>query len=84
MEQQYSAWAVCKFWFARRYQRCAGRSTQGDGWCVWSGFDRFCDPAYIAPGTNGLLTGAMSGASHAGRWFKEGFKVLLVNAYPPL
>jgi cellulose 1,4-beta-cellobiosidase len=48
------------------------------------GFDRFCDPTYIAPGTNGLLTGAMPGAPHAGRWFKEGFKVLLNNAYPPL
>jgi cellulose 1,4-beta-cellobiosidase len=48
------------------------------------GFDRFCDPTFVAPGTNGLLTGAMPGAPHAGRWFKEGFKVLLNNAYPPL
>lgn len=48
------------------------------------GFDRFCDPTFIAPGTNGLLTGALPNAPHAGRWFTEGFKVLLQNAYPPI
>lgn len=48
------------------------------------GFDRFCDPTYAPPGANGKLTGAMPNAPHAGRWFTEGFKVLLQNAYPPL
>jgi cellulose 1,4-beta-cellobiosidase len=48
------------------------------------GFDRFCDPTFTAPGTDGLLTGAMPNAPHAGRWFKEGFQILLNNAYPPL
>ncbi|MES2676041.1 MAG: glycoside hydrolase family 6 protein, partial [Pseudomonadota bacterium] len=47
------------------------------------GFDRFCDPTFTVPG-NGKLTGAMAGAPHAGRWFAEGFKVLLEKAYPAL
>jgi cellulose 1,4-beta-cellobiosidase len=47
------------------------------------GFDRFCDPSYTVPST-GLPTGALAGAPHAGRWFTEGFKVLLENAYPAL
>lgn len=47
------------------------------------GFDRFCDPTYVVP-ASGQLTGAMAGAPHAGRWFSEGFHVLLNNAYPPL
>jgi cellulose 1,4-beta-cellobiosidase len=47
------------------------------------GFDRFCDPTYTVP-SNGKPTGAMAGAPHAGRWFAEGFKALLENAYPPL
>ena len=48
------------------------------------GFDRFCDPTYIAPGSGGQLTGAMPRAPHAGHWFSDGFKVLIGNAYPPL
>lgn len=47
------------------------------------GFDRFCDPTYVVPAT-GLPTGAMAGAPHSGRWFSEGFRVLINNAYPPL
>lgn len=47
-------------------------------------FDRFCDPAYIAPDSDGQMTGAMPGAPHAGRWFSAGFKTLIENAYPPL
>lgn len=47
------------------------------------GFDRFCDPTFVVP-ANGQPTGAMPGAPHAGRWFPEGFKVLLEKAYPPL
>ncbi|MES2673140.1 MAG: glycoside hydrolase family 6 protein [Pseudomonadota bacterium] len=47
------------------------------------GFDRFCDPTYTVP-ANGKATGAMAGAPHAGRWFTEGFMVLLQNAYPAL
>jgi cellulose 1,4-beta-cellobiosidase len=48
------------------------------------GFDRFCDPTFVAPGTDNQLTGAMPGAPHAGRWFSYGFKMLIENAYPPL
>lgn len=47
------------------------------------GFDRFCDPTYVVPASN-ALTKAMPNAPHAGRWFPEGFQVLLQNAYPPL
>lgn len=47
-------------------------------------FDRFCDPAYVAPGSDGKPTGALPGAPHAGRWFSAGFKTLMENAYPPL
>lgn len=47
-------------------------------------FDRFCDPAFEAPGAGGQLTGAMPGAPHAGYWFSAGFRVLLENAWPPL
>lgn len=47
------------------------------------GFDRFCDPTYTVP-SNGQRTGALPNAPHAGRWFSDGFKVLLKNAYPPL
>lgn len=46
------------------------------------GFDRFCDPTFTT--VSGTLTGALPGAPHAGRWFTEGFQVLLNNAYPPL
>ena len=50
------------------------------------GFDRMCDPTYnYNPGSgNNVDTGALPGAPVAGRWFKEGFQVLLQNAYPPL
>ena len=47
------------------------------------GFDRFCDPTFVVP-SNGQITGALPNAPHAGRWFSEGFKILLKNAYPPL
>jgi cellulose 1,4-beta-cellobiosidase len=47
-------------------------------------FDRFCDPAYPAPGAGGQFTGAMADAPHAGHWFSAGFQVLLENAWPPL
>lgn len=47
------------------------------------GFDRFCDPTYTVPAT-GLPTGALPGAPHAGRWFNDGFQLLMKNAYPPL
>jgi cellulose 1,4-beta-cellobiosidase len=47
------------------------------------GFDRFCDPTYIVP-SNGFITGALPNAPHAGRWFTDGFKILLKNAFPPL
>ena len=46
------------------------------------GFDRNCDPTYT--NAAGTTTGAMANAPVAGRWFKEGFKVLVDNAYPPL
>jgi cellulose 1,4-beta-cellobiosidase len=50
------------------------------------GFDRMCDPTYnYNPGSgNNVDTSALPGAPVAGRWFKEGFQVLLQNAYPPL
>ena len=50
------------------------------------GFDRMCDPTYIYnPGSGTLVTtGALANAPVAGRWFSEGFRVLLQNAYPPL
>jgi cellulose 1,4-beta-cellobiosidase len=47
------------------------------------GFDRFCDPTYIVP-ANGQPTRALPNAPHAGRWFTDGFKILLKNAFPPL
>lgn len=46
------------------------------------GFDRNCDPTYT--NAAGTTTGAMANAPVAGRWFKEGFQVLINNAYPPL
>lgn len=46
------------------------------------GFDRNCDPTYI--NAAGTTTGSMANAPVAGRWFKEGFQVLINNAYPPL
>lgn len=46
------------------------------------GFDRNCDPTYT--NAAGTTTGAMANAPVAGRWFKEGFQVLLNNAYPAL
>jgi cellulose 1,4-beta-cellobiosidase len=50
------------------------------------GFDRMCDPTYnYSPGTGANVdTGALPNAPVAGRWFKEGFQVLLNNAYPAL
>ena len=55
-------------------------------------FDPMCGPneenryAEEADSTRGqgIGTGAMDNAPHAGRWFEEGFKVLIENAYPPL
>jgi cellulose 1,4-beta-cellobiosidase len=46
------------------------------------GFDRFCDPTFTTG--SGTLTGAIPDAPHAGRWFEEGFRILLQNAYPSL
>ncbi len=46
------------------------------------GFDRNCDPTYI--NAAGTTTGSLANAPVAGRWFKEGFQILLNNAYPPL
>lgn len=46
------------------------------------GFDRNCDPTFT--NSAGTTTGALANAPVAGRWFKEGFQVLLNNAYPPL
>lgn len=50
------------------------------------GFDRMCDPTYIYnPGSGTMVTtGALPNAPVAGRWFSEGFRTLLQNAYPPL
>jgi cellulose 1,4-beta-cellobiosidase len=47
------------------------------------GFDRFCDPTYTVP-SNGFITGALPNAPHAGRWFADGFKILVKNAFPAL
>lgn len=46
------------------------------------GFDRNCDPTFT--NSSGTLTGSIPGAPHAGRWFTEGFQILLNNAYPAL
>jgi cellulose 1,4-beta-cellobiosidase len=46
------------------------------------GFDRNCDPTYT--NAAGTTTGALANAPVAGRWFKEGFQVLVNNAYPAL
>lgn len=46
------------------------------------GFDRNCDPTFT--NAAGTTTGAMPNAPVAGRWFSEGFKQLVDNAYPPL
>jgi len=47
------------------------------------GFDRMCDPTYTySAGNLTVETGAMANAPVAGRWFKEGFLLLLNNAYP--
>lgn len=49
------------------------------------GFDHMCDPTYNRSESSGTVgTGAMANAPVAGRWFSEGFQVLLNNAYPPL
>ncbi|PUA29109.1 MAG: hypothetical protein B0W54_00375 [Cellvibrio sp. 79] len=50
------------------------------------GFDRMCDPTYtFNEGNNtNLGTGALANAPVAGRWFAEGFKLLVRNAYPAL
>jgi len=47
------------------------------------GFDRMCDPTYTyAAGNLTVGTSALANAPVAGRWFKEGFQLLLQNAYP--
>jgi cellulose 1,4-beta-cellobiosidase len=46
------------------------------------GFDRNCDPTYT--NAAGTTTGALANAPVAGRWFKEGFQILVNNAYPAL
>lgn len=48
--------------------------------------DSMCSPNADSRYANDptIGTGAMGNAPHAGRWFPEGFKVLLENAYPPL
>ncbi len=49
------------------------------------GFDRMCDPTYsYSAGNLTVETGAMANAPVAGRWFKDGFLLLLNNAYPAL
>lgn len=49
------------------------------------GFDRMCDPTYTySAGNSTVATGALANAPVAGRWFKEGFTVLVNNAYPAL
>lgn len=46
------------------------------------GFDRNCDPTYT--NAAGTTTGSLANAPVAGRWFKEGFQILVNNAYPAL
>ncbi len=46
--------------------------------------DGMCDPNAASVENGSVTTGALPGAPHAGRWFSEGFQVLLENAYPPV
>jgi cellulose 1,4-beta-cellobiosidase len=48
--------------------------------------DPMCDPTFIGSqnSNGGNLTGAMTGAPHAGSWFSEHFRSLVQNAYPAL
>lgn len=54
-----------------------------DPMCGPNDVNRYAEDAATTKG-QGISTGAMDGAPHAGRWFEEGFKVLVENAYPPL
>nr|WP_238323125.1 glycoside hydrolase family 6 protein [Gorillibacterium massiliense] len=44
------------------------------------GFDRMCDPTYVA--SSGKLTGALPNAPVSGHWFHDQFVQLVQNAYP--
>lgn len=46
-------------------------------------YDPMCDPDKMSV-SGPYSTGAMDNAPHAGRWYSEGFKHLINNAYPPV
>nr|WP_246070607.1 glycoside hydrolase family 6 protein [Paenibacillus kobensis] len=46
------------------------------------GFDRMCDPTYIA--ASGKPTNALANAPVSGHWFHSQFVELVTNAYPPI
>ncbi|WP_428241259.1 glycoside hydrolase family 6 protein [Gynuella sp.] len=46
--------------------------------------DPNCNPDGQSTEDSSFGTDALPGAPHAGRWFPEGFRVLLENAYPPV
>src|SRR6185312_13964696 len=46
------------------------------------GFDRMCDPTYVAPNLKNQLTNALPNAPLAGHWFPAQFTQLVQNAFP--
>jgi cellulose 1,4-beta-cellobiosidase len=44
----------------------------------------WCDPEWAEPRGAIVVTNAMPGAPHLGRWFPELFAQLVENAYPPV
>jgi len=46
------------------------------------GFDRMCDPTFVASKLSNQLTGASPNAPLAGQWFESQFAELVTNAFP--
>jgi cellulose 1,4-beta-cellobiosidase len=46
------------------------------------GFDRMCDPTFMAPALKNQLTNALPNAPLAGHWFPAQFTQLVQNAFP--
>jgi len=48
------------------------------------GFDRMCDPTFVAPALKNQLTNALPNAPLACHWFPAQFTQLVQNAFPAI
>jgi cellulose 1,4-beta-cellobiosidase len=48
------------------------------------GFDRMCDPTFVAPALKNQFTNALPNAPLAGHWFPAQFTQLVQNAFPAI